>query len=109
MLAWDGLNEIDAYLVTEIPRRPDAETTQARQGQPGDPSRTQRVAALAAAYHAGAEAKNNNPNALAIGWIRHDAGGEIRFVTAGAALVGSANREVFLTLPGGARAKPLAP
>jgi uncharacterized protein len=117
MLGWDGLNEIDAYLVTEIPRRPDAETAQARQGQPGDPSRTQRVAALVAAYHAGAGTgagagagtENNNANALAIGWIRHDAGGEIQFVTAGAALVGSsAHQEVFLTLPGGARARPLA-
>ena len=107
-LAWDGLNEIDAYRITEIPRRPDAGTTQPHQGQPVDPSRTQRIAALVAAYHAGAEAKSNNTGALAIGWIRHDDGGEIQFLTAGAALVGSAaNQEVFLTLPGGARAKPL--
>jgi DNA helicase HerA-like ATPase len=70
---------------------------------------------LVAAYHAGAETKNGSTGALAIGWIRHSAGGPIQFLVAGAGLVGSGaalagsdvSREVFLTLPGGARAQPL--
>jgi uncharacterized protein len=127
-LAWDGLRELDAYRVTEIPRRPDAGTSEAPQERPNDSGRTQRFAALVAAYHAGAETKNGDTGALAIGWVRHSAGGPIQFLVAGAGLVGSganpaevnpaevnpaeanpaeANREVFLTLPGGARAQPL--
>src|ERR1700689_1566116 len=135
-LAWDGLRELDAYRVTEIPRRPDAGTSEAPQERPNDSGRTQRFAALVAAYHAGAETENGNTGvpanghtgALAIGWVRHSTGGPIQFLVAGAALVGSGanpernaetspegnadtgperNREVFLTLPGGARAQPL--
>jgi len=128
-LAWDRLRELDAYRVTEIPRRPEAGTSEAPQERPSDTGRTQRFAALVAAYHAGAESKNGSMGALAIGWIRHRAGGPIQFLVAGAGLVGSGaglidggagligsgagligsggNREVFLTLPGGARAQPL--
>jgi len=130
-LAWDGLRELDAYRVTEIPRRPDAGTSEAPQERPNDSGRTQRFAALVAAYHAGAETKNGNAGglangntgALAVGWVRHSAGGPIQFLVAGAGLVGGpdggpngeanggasreANREVFLTLPGGAKAQPL--
>ena len=54
MLAWGGLSELDAYRITEIPRRPDAGTAQRPADQPDDPGRTQRIAALVAAYHAGA-------------------------------------------------------
>jgi hypothetical protein len=107
-LAWDGLRELDAYRVTEIPRRPDAGTSEAPPERPNDTGRTQRFAALVAAYHAGAGTKNGSAGALAIGWIRHSVGGPIQFLVGGAGLVGSdANREVFLTLPGGARAQPL--
>ena len=107
-LAWDALNEPDAYRITEIPRRSDADTAQPSLDRPGDPGRTQRLAALIAAYHAGAEAKGNGAGALAIGWIRHGAGGPVQVLVAGAGLVGSeAGQEVFLTLPGGARAQPL--
>src|SRR5713226_4287259 len=91
MLAWDALNELDAYRITEIPRRSEADVTQPSHEQPNDAGRTQRLAALVAAYHAGAEAKGNGSGAVAIGWIRHSVGGQ----------------EVFLTLPGGARAQPL--
>ena len=108
MLAWGGLSELDAYRITEIPRRPDAGTAQRPADQPDDPGRTQRAAALVAAYHAGAGSSRNHAGALAIGWIRHAAGGPVQFLAAGAALVGSdADHEVFLTLPGGARAQPL--
>ena len=107
-LAWEALNELDAYRVSEIPRRSDTDATQPSQDQPNDVGRTQRLAALTAAYHAGAEAKGNGSSALAIGWIRHGAGGPVQVLVAGAGLVGSeAGQEVFLTLPGGARAQPL--
>ncbi len=108
MLAWDALNELDAYRITEIPRRSEADVTQPSHEQPNDAGRTQRLAALVAAYHAGAEAKGNGSGAVAIGWIRHSVGGPVQVLTAGAGLVGSdAGQEVFLTLPGGARAQPL--
>ena len=77
-LAWDGLSELAGYQVTEIPRRPDAGTSEAPQERPNDSGRTQRFAALVAAYHAGAETENGNTGvpanghtgALAIGWVR---------------------------------------
>ena len=106
-LAWNALNELNAYRITEIPRRSDADATRPAD-QPNDVGRTQRLAALIAAYHAGAEAKGNGSTALAIGWIRHSAGGPVQVLVAGTGLVGSeAGQEVFLTLPGGARALPL--
>ncbi len=55
-LAWNALNELNAYRITEIPRRSDADATRPAD-QPYDVGRTQRLAALIAAYHAGAEAK----------------------------------------------------
>jgi uncharacterized protein len=106
-LAWNALNELNAYRITEIPRRSDADATRPAD-QPNDVGRTQRLAALTAAYHAGAEAKGNGSTALAIGWIRHSAGGPVQVLVAGTGLVGSeVGQEVFLTLPGGARAQPL--
>jgi DNA helicase HerA-like ATPase len=112
MLAWDDLNELGAYRITEIPRRAEADTAPPSPGQPpaqaADPGRTQRLAALIAAYHAGADAKGNGSGAIALGWVRDSAGGPVQVLAAGAGLVGSDDgREVFLTLPGGARARPL--
>ncbi len=107
-LAWNALNELDSYRITEIPRRSDVDATQPAQDQNNDPGRTQRLAALIAAYHAGAEAEGNGSSAVAIGWIRHSAGGPVQVLVAGAGLVGGeVGQEVFLTLPGGARAQPL--
>jgi DNA helicase HerA-like ATPase len=118
MLAWDGLTALDAYQVTEIPRRPDTGPAHAAAEPPNDPGRTQRVAALVAAYHCGASSAGgfgagpdpgqSPAGALAIGWIRHRAGGPVRYLVAGATLVGGgADPGVFLTMPGGARARPL--
>ncbi len=113
MLTWDALNELDGYRVTEIPRRPEAEATQPSPGQPGpgqasDPGRTQRLAALIAAYHAGADARRSGSGTVALGWVRDRTGGPVHILAAGAGLVGSDDgRDVFLTLPGGARARPL--
>ncbi len=103
--------QLDAYRVTEIPRRPDTGAAETPREQPNDAGRTQRVAALVAAYHAGAEAKDASTGALAIGWVRHHPGGPVHYLVAGPGLVGSGadrpGHDVFLTLPGGARAQPL--
>jgi len=56
MLAWDALSGLDAYRITEIPRRPEPGAAPAP-ADSDDPGRTQRLAALVAAYHAGAEAQ----------------------------------------------------
>jgi DNA helicase HerA-like ATPase len=108
MLAWDALSELGAYRITEIPRRPEPSASQPSPADSGDPGRAQRLAALVAAYHAGAETKGNGSGALAIGWVRHDTDGPVQLLAAGPGLVGSdAGQEVFLALPGGARARPL--
>jgi DNA helicase HerA-like ATPase len=115
-LAWEILNGLDAYRVTQIPRRP--EPARPRQ-QPADPGQAQRVAALAAAYHAGADGacadgagkdgQATGAGAVAIGWLRPGADGPVQLLAAGTGLVGSPpEREVLLTLPGGASAQPLA-
>ena len=106
MLASQVLERLAAYRITEIPRRPDADQAPAR--EPDDPGRAQRAAALAAAYHAGACLRDDGAGALAVGWLRHDEGGPVQFLAAGAGLVGcGGNDGVFLTLPGGARAQPV--
>jgi uncharacterized protein len=107
MLASAILERLAAYRITEIPRRPDADHAQAPDREPDDPGRTQRGAALVAAYHAGAGTEDG-AGALAFGWVRHDTGGPVQFLAAGAGLVGSGGKDdVFLTLPGGARAEAL--
>jgi DNA helicase HerA-like ATPase len=107
MLAWDALSGLDAYRITEIPRRPESGPAPSPSDS-DDPGRTQRLAALVAAYHSGAEIKGNGSGALAIGWVRHDTDGPVQLLAAGPGLVGSdEGREVFLALPGGARARPL--
>jgi DNA helicase HerA-like ATPase len=81
----------------------------------GDPGRPQRVAALVAAYHAGLAAPARGT--VAFGWVRTAAGGPVRVIAAGDALVGSVDpeaadpeaAEVLLALPGGARGKALPP
>jgi DNA helicase HerA-like ATPase len=106
--AWQELDGLDAYRITEIPRRPDAAETATTPRQPGDPGRMQRFAALIAAYHAGVGSRIDGTGALAIGWVRNRAGGPVQLLTAGQGLVGSGkDGELFLTLPGGARAEPL--
>jgi len=108
MLAWDALSELDAYRITEIPRRADPGPAQPPPAESDDAGRTQRLAALVAAYHAGAEDQGDGPAALVTGWVRHDTDGPVQLLAAGPGLVGSdAGEEVFLTLPGGARAQPL--
>jgi DNA helicase HerA-like ATPase len=121
---------LQAYRITEIPRRDTQRTADTTGGDGTDPGRPQRAAALAAAYHAGiaatiapavapavaagiapATAPTTPCGALAVGWIRTAAGGPVRIVTAGDGLVGSTmpNGDVLLSLPGGARGMPLRP
>src|SRR6516165_2115910 len=108
MLAWDALGELDAYRIIEIPRRADPGPAQPPSAESDDAGRTQRLAALVAAYHAGAAAGGGGPAALAIGWVRYDTDGPVQLLAAGQGLVGSDEGEqVFLALPGGARAQPL--
>ncbi len=109
MRAWQRLSELDAYRITEIPRRPGADATGPAAREPGDAGRSQRLAAVAAAYHAGAGATGGDAGALALGWMRLSVDGPVQLLAAGAGLVGSAaGPEAFLTLPGGARARALA-
>src|SRR5436305_13758231 len=107
MLTWDALSGLDAYRITEIPRRPETGTVPSS-ADSDDPGRTQRLAALVAAYHTGVGIKGDGSGALAIGWVRHDTDGPVQLLAAGPGLVGSdEGQEVFLALPGGARARPL--
>src|ERR1700690_1295272 len=107
-LGWPELTALDAYRITDIPRRLGPGETGAPDGQPNDPGRTQRLAALIAAYHASVAAQGNGSGALALGWVRHRAGGPVQFLAAGPGLVGSQDaRDVLLPLPGGPRAEPL--
>src|SRR5579863_5574144 len=96
MLAWPDLDGLDGYHITEIPRRPQTEQTAAPPDRSGDVGRTQRLAALVAAYHAGtgtgAGAGGQGSGALALGWVRHEAGGPVQFLAAGRGLVGSEDR-----------------
>jgi DNA helicase HerA-like ATPase len=119
MLAWDVLSQLGAFRITEIPRREAA----GRDGDPagaagaatspatpGDAGWTQRAAALAAAYHAAAETKNDGTSAVALGWLRPGPGVPVQLLAAGTHLAGGdAGPDVLLTLPGGARAQPLLP
>ena len=124
-----------AYRIVEMPRLADPHTRDTGPRDGGDPGRAQRVAALAAAYHAGIAGPGDGT--VAFGWVRTAAGGPILVIAAGRALVGSAHPgsadagsadagsadasgalpggaeagagEVLLALPGGARATALPP
>ncbi len=108
MTAWDQLQRLAAYRITAIPRRPGADQAEAPASPPDDPGRTQRAAALVAAYHAGAGGEPARREALAFGWARHQTGGPVRVLVAGAGLIASGGQDgVFLTLPAGAGAEPV--
>ena len=100
-----------AYRVTEIPRPDQGIMPEEGSRSGADQGMSQRVAALAAAYHAG--------GLVAFGWVRTTAGGPVHVVAAGDALAGSAacgaggvhaaDADVLLALPGGARGTVLHP
>src|SRR6188508_156031 len=104
MLAWDAIGGLDAYRITEIPRRPDPGPAPTS-AESDDPGRIQRLAALVAAYHAGAlppssagpGTRGNGSGTVAIGWVRHNTDGPVQLLAAGPGLVGSdEGQEVFL-------------
>jgi DNA helicase HerA-like ATPase len=111
---WKRLEAAGAYRVTEIPRPDEGITPEEGSRSQADEGRSQRIAALAAAYHAG--------GLVAFGWVRTAAGGPVHVVAAGDALAGSracgagasagaddASAGVLLALPGGARGTVLRP
>src|ERR1043165_2367635 len=90
MLAWDAIGGLDAYRITEIPRRPEPGPG-STSAESDDPGRIQRLAALVAAYHtraaapgpAGAGTGGNGSGTVAIGWVRHDTDGPVQLIAAG--------------------------
>jgi DNA helicase HerA-like ATPase len=105
-----ALGGLTGYVVREIPRRGDADLEAAAPREGADPDRAQRVAALVAAYHQGVAGAGGGRR-VAFGWVRGAAGGPVRVIAAGDALVGGVDdrsAEVFLSLPAGARARALA-
>ena len=103
-----ALERLPAYVIREIPRREDGDPEAGRAGQAAERGRAQRMSALVAAYHSGISTGQACP--VAFGWVRGSAGGPIRVIAAGDALVGGVDErsaEVFLSLPAGARARVL--
>ena len=105
------LGGLPGYLVGEIPRRSEPPPGPAA-GQPADPGRGQRAAALTAAYHVGTAGGAGGRVALC--WVRTATGGPVRVIAAGHALAGGPAApsrglpQVLLALPAGARATLLA-
>ena len=103
--AWQVLRGLEAWQITEFPRRPHARQNSAPDHDRADLGTTQRLQALASAFHYGAP--------VAFGWLREHAGGPVRVLAAGPALAGAALAETggadVLTFPAGARGQPLPP
>ena len=97
---WQVLRDLQAWQITQIPRRPHAgQDSPAGQDQ-ADRGAVQRLQALVPAFHYGAP--------VAFGWIREHPGGPVAVLAAGPALAGSADgAQAVLTLPAGAGAHPL--
>ncbi len=119
---WQVLRGLEAWQITEFPRRPRARQNSAPDQDRADLGTTQRVQALVSAFHYGAP--------VAFGWLREHAGGPVRVLAAGPALAGAARASCaggagpalagaagascaggtdVLTCPAGARAQPLPP
>src|SRR5580692_12880683 len=80
--AWQVLRGLEAWQITEFPRRPHARQNSAPDQDRADLGTTQRLQALVSAFHYGAP--------VAFGWLREDAGGPVRVLAAGPALAGAA-------------------
>jgi len=103
-----ALRGLTPYVIGEIPRREDATAETGPERRTADPGRGQRFSALVAAYHTGIA--TGRGGAVAFGWVRGAAGGAVRVIVAGDALVGGSGAgdgEVLLSLPAGARARVL--
>ncbi|HET8657827.1 MAG TPA: DUF87 domain-containing protein, partial [Micromonosporaceae bacterium] len=96
---------LDAFHLTELPRPAEPPADAPAGAADPDPGRRQRVAALAAAYHADA-----GNGVVAAAWCRPVAGGPVEILAGGAVAGGPApGGDVVLGLPAGARARPLPP
>jgi hypothetical protein len=76
------LRGLQAWQITEFPRRPHARQNSAPDQDRADLGATQRLQALVSAFHYGAP--------VAFGWLREHAGGPVRVLAAGPALAGPA-------------------
>ena len=72
------LGLLEAYRITEIPRRPDVSARETGGRDEADPGGPQRVAALVAAYHAGVACGAAASGAIAFGWVRTATGGRVQ-------------------------------
>ena len=75
--AWQVLGGLQAWQITEFPRRPHARQNSAPDQDRADLGATQRLQALVSAFHYGAP--------VAFGWMREHAGGPVRVLAAGPA------------------------
>jgi len=97
--AWRVLSALPAWQVTQVPRVPQRRDEAHHDGASIDGA-VQRAAELVSAYCRGA--------AVAVAWVREQADGPVRVITAGPALAaGSDDGQDVLTLPAGARGQPL--
>ena len=94
--AWQVLRGLQAWQITEFPRRPHARQNSAPDQDRADLGATQRLQALVSAFHYGAP--------VAFGWLREHAGGPVRVLAAGPALAGAAGP----ALAGAAGPAPMA-
>ena len=98
--AWQVLQALPAWQITELPRRTHARSDSADGQDQADRGVNQRLQALVSAFHYGAP--------VAFGWIREHPGGPVRVIAAGPSLAGGTDgAQVVLTFPPGARAEPL--
>jgi len=98
--AWQALTGLPAWEITQIPRR-DQPREQPPSGDRPDDGTARRVQALAVAYRRGVP--------VVYGWLRDRAAGPVRVVAGGPGLAAASDGadETVLTLPAGARARPL--
>jgi hypothetical protein len=98
--AWRVLRDLEAWQITQLPRRPHArQDSSVNQNQTGL-GIAQRLQALVSAFHYGGP--------VAFGWIREHPGGPVRILAAGPTVGGDTDAgQTVLTFPPGARAEPL--
>src|ERR1700723_571796 len=107
--AWHVVRALEAWQITELPRRPHVRQNSVPDQDRADLGATQRWQALVSAFHYGAP--------VAFGWMRETTGGPVRVLAAGAGLAGAAgvdvagglggDGQVVLSFPAGARALAL--
>lgn len=97
--AWQLVSRLDAWRVTQIPRRPQRQQPGELEDY-GDLLAGQRAAALGAAYHGGA-------GPVGFAWVRDRAGGPVHVLAAGRGLAAIGDAQVVLKLPAGGRGEAI--